>query len=59
MKGFLLFVVSIIIALYIYVDLAHILEWGFNLASKKFAFLFERAFVARYLHTVYASVKDI
>ena len=26
-----------------YVDLGHILEWGFNLASKKFAFLFERA----------------
>ena len=40
-----------------YVDLGHIHEWGFNLASKKFAFLFERAFVARYLHTVYASVK--
>ena len=26
-----------------YVDLGHIFEWGFNLASKKFAFLFERA----------------
>ena len=42
-----------------YIDLGHIHEWGFNLASKKFAFLFERAFVARYLHTVYVSVKDI
>ena len=48
-----------------YVDLGHILEWGFNLASKKFAFLlnkkanFWKSFVARYLHTVYASVKDI
>ena len=58
MKGFLLFVVSTIL-LHMYIDLGHILEWGFNLASKKFAFLFERAFVARYLHTVYVSVKDI
>ena len=28
--------------LYMYVDLGHILEWGFNLASKKFTFLFEK-----------------
>ena len=58
MKGFLLFVVSTIL-LHMYIDLGHILEWGFNLTFKKFAFLFERAFVARYLHTVYASKKDI
>ena len=52
-KGFLLFVKSVLL-LYIYNDL------GFNLATKKFTFLFERACVAHITyHTAYFSVKDI
>ena len=38
--------------------LGQILECGFNLASYKCTFLFERACVASYV-TIYASVKDI
>ena len=38
-------------------DLGQILKCGFNLASKNFSFLLERACVARY-RTEYASVKD-
>ena len=34
--------------LYVYNDLGQILECGFNLASKNFTFLLERACVARY-----------
>ena len=41
-----------------YFDLGHILKCGFNLATKKFTFVFERAFVARY-RTIYAAEKDI
>ena len=43
--------------LYVYNDLGQILECGFNLAPKNFAFLLEKACVARY-RTEYASVKE-
>ena len=41
--------------LYVYNDLGQILECGFNLASKNFTFLLERACVARY-RTEYANM---
>ena len=41
--------------LYDYNDLGQILECGFNLASKSFTFLLERACVARY-RTEYANM---